>query len=280
MTAVFGAVIVLIACGGLWLAIAGIRGVTESERPLRVVDWHGLFVRFGIGLIGCIAVWVATGWPMAGLSAGAVVAMIPVLLDTRRERNDQIDKADALASWAEMLRDTIASHAGLNQAVAMTAGVAPLPIQNEVRALAVRAERMPLGEALRRFANDVEDPVADLIVAALVIADQYQAQDLTKLLSDIAASSRMQSSMRLRIETGRARTYSSVRWIVAITFAMAIGLILFSPDFLSPYDDFVGQIVLGIIGALFTGAVWSLITMSRPIPEPRLLAGVEDSIAS
>lgn len=280
MTAVFGAVIVLIACSGVWIAVSGYRGVAVSERPMPVIDWRRLFVKFGIGIIAGVAVWVATGWPMAGLSAGAVAAMIPLLLQTRRERNDQIGKADALASWAEMLRDTIASHAGLNQAVSMTASVAPLPIQDEVRALAVRAERMPLADALRRFASDVEDPVADLIVAALVIADRYQAQDLTKLLSDIASSSRQQSSMRLRIETGRARTYASVRWIVVITFGMAAGLVLFSPDFLTPYDGFGGQIVLGLIGALFVGATWSLIAMSRPIPEPRLLAGVEDSIAS
>lgn len=280
MMALIGAVIVLIACGGIWLAVAGFRGVAVSERPALVVDWRTMFVKVGVGVVVCAGVWAATGWPMAGLSAGAVAAMIPILIETRRERNDQTEKADALASWAEMLRDTIASHAGLNQAIAMTAGVAPLPIQEPVRTLAVRAERMPLADALRRFANEVEDPVADLIVASLVIADRYQAQDLTKLLSDIASSSRQQSSMRLRIETGRARTYASVRWIVAITFAMAAGLVLFSPDFLEPYDGLGGQIVLGLIGALFVGAVWSLITMSRPVPEPRLLAGVEDSIAS
>lgn len=280
MIALFGAVIVAIACGGASLGVAGFRGVAYQDRPIPQIDWPALFMKFGIATIVAIAVWAATGWPMAGFSAGAVAAMIPVLLTTRRQRDEQLDKADALASWAEMLRDTIASHAGLNQAVTMTAAVAPLPIQSEVRQLAVNAERMPLGDALRLFATQVDDSVADLIVAALIIADRYQAQNLNALLSDIASSSRQQSSMRLRIETGRARTYASVRAIVLITFAMAVSLIVFSPAFLTPYDDVVGQVVLGVIGALFVGAVWSLITMSRPQPQPRLLAGVEDSIVS
>jgi len=280
MMAVIGAVVALIACGGVWLGIAGWRGVQVTQRSLPSIDWRTLGVKFGIAIVAGIAVWYATGWPMAGVSAGAVAAMIPVLLETRRNRDRQLEKSDALAAWAEMLRDTMASHAGLNQAVVMTAAVAPLAIQNEVRTLAVRTERMPLSVALRMFAADVEDSVADLIVASLVIADQYQAQDLTRLLSNIAASSRQQSSMRLRIETGRARTYSSVKWIVVITFGMAVGLVLFSPEFLTPYDDLAGQIVLGVIGALFVGSVWSLIVMSRPVPQPRLLGGVEDVFAT
>lgn len=279
MITLFGAVVALIACGGVWLAVAGYRGVAVSDRSLPQVDWRALWLKFGIGITTSIVVWALTGWPAAGLSAGAIAAMVPVLLATRRNRDDQIAKADALAAWAEMLRDTMAAHAGLNQAITTTAAVAPLPIQTEVRALAVRAERMPLADALRRFAAEVDDSVADLIVASLVIADTHQAQDLTGLLSDIAASSRQRSSMRLRIETGRARTYSSVRWIMFFTFAMAIGMVIFSPEFLEPYDSFGGQIVFGIVGALFVGAVASLIQMSRPVPEPRLLAGVEDGIA-
>lgn len=279
MISLFGAVIATFIALGVWVAVAGFRGVTVSERTLPTVDWRGVWLRFGVGFVVFVLVWASTGWPMAGLATGAVAAMVPVLLATRRSRDEQIAKAAALAAWARMLRDTIAAHAGLNQAITTTAAVAPLPIQAEVRNLALRAERMPLGDALAMFAADVDDAVADLIVASLVIADQHQAQDLTTLLSDIAASSQARSAMRRRIETGRARTYASVRWIVALTFGMAVGLILFSPDFLAPYDGFTGQVMFGLVGALFVGAVATLIQLSKPVPEPRLLAGVEDGIA-
>ena len=33
-----------------------------------------------------------------------------------------------------------------------------------------------------------------------------------------------------------------------------------------------------IAGVLFVGAVWALIQMSRPVPQPRVLAGVEDEL--
>jgi len=279
MNALIGAVIALMACGGLWLAIAGIVGVRESERALPEVAWAELGMRFGIALVGFLAVLLLTGWPMAGASVGAVALMVPVFLKTRTMRDAELELSDALATWAEMLRDTIASHAGLRQAILLTADVAPTLLRDELRRLAIRADRMSLPDALRTFAAEVEDPVADLIVAALVIADENQARNLTELLSEIAASARQQSAMRRRIETGRARTYASSKWIVLITFAMAAGLVLLAPQFLDPYDGFGGQIVLGIIGALFAGAVWTLISLSKPEPQPRLLAGVEAEVS-
>jgi len=278
MNALIGAIIALMACGGIWLAIAGIVGVRESERALPDVSWTELGMRFGISLVGFVVVWLMTGWPMAGVSVAAVALMVPVFLKARTMRDTQLELSDALATWAEMLRDTIASHAGLRQAILLTADVAPGLIREELRRLAIRADRMSLPDALRSFAAEVEDPVADLIVAALVIADENQARNLTELLSEIASSARQQSAMRRRIETGRARTYASSKWIVLITFALAGGLVLLAPRFLDPYDGFGGQIVLGMIGALFAGAVWSLISLSKPEAQPRLLAGVEAEV--
>jgi tight adherence protein B len=275
MNALTGAVIALIGCGGVWLAVAGLVGVRESERALPDIAWTELGWRFGIAMAGFLSVWLWTGWPMAGASVAAVALMVPVFMKARTLRDEQLERSDALATWAEMLRDTIASHAGLRQAIFLTSNVAPLQIREELRRLAIRTDRMSLPEALRTFASEAEDPVADLIVAALVIADENQARNLTELLSEIASSARQQSAMRRRIETGRARTYASSKWIVVITFALAGGLILFTPQFLEPYDSFGGQIVLAMIGALFAGAVWSLISLSKPESQPRLLAGVE-----
>ena len=78
--------------------------------------------------------------------------------------------------------------------------------------------------------------------------------------------------MRSRVETGRARTYASSRALVAITLGLAVVLMLFSPQFMKPYDTFTGQVVMLGIGALFVGALWSLVQLGRPAAAPRLLA--------
>ena len=64
------------------------------------------------------------------------------------------------------LRDTVSSHAGLREAISITAKVAPKPIRAEVQLLSARAEREPLTRALRQFAAELDDPVNGLQRAA------------------------------------------------------------------------------------------------------------------
>lgn len=276
MRTLAGAVTGLLFAVGLWIAIAGFRGITQRSTVRRSISWDQLWWRGGLVVAAAAAGWALTGWPAAGVLAGGAAAVAPLLSGTRRRRDELNAKSEALASWAEMLRDTITAHAGLREAIALTARVAPAPIRKEVQLLAVRAERESLTTALRRFAVEVADPVADLIVASLVIAAERQAQRLAELLTQIAGSAREQSAMRLRVETGRARTYASSRALVAITFGLAVILLVFSPTFMSPYDSATGQIVLMAIGALFAGALWALVQLGRPVTPPRLLAGIED----
>jgi tight adherence protein B len=276
MRTLAGAVTGLLFAAGVWIAIAGFRGVTQRSTVRRPISWDQLWWRGGLVVAAAAAGWALTGWPAAGVLAGGAAAVAPLLSGTRRRRDELNAKSEALASWAEMLRDTITAHAGLREAIALTARVAPAPIRKEVQLLAVRAERESLTTALRRFAIEVADPVADLIVASLVIAAERQAQRLAELLTQIAGSAREQSAMRLRVETGRARTYASSRALVAITFGLAVVLLVFSPTFMSPYDSATGQIVLMAIGALFAGALWALVQLGRPVTPPRLLAGIED----
>ena len=211
-----------------------------------------------------LAGWGLTGWPAAGAIVGASAGVVPMLVGLGERRRELNARTEALASWAEMLRDSISSHAGLREAISVTARVAPLPIRTEVQELAVRAEREPLPDALRRFGAQVDDPLADLIVASMIIAADRQAQRLADLLTQIASAAREMSAMRLRVETGRARTYTSSKVLVMFTFGLAVTLMLFAPDFMAPYDTATGQVVMVGIGGLFCAALWSLVALGRP----------------
>ncbi len=275
MRALAGAIVGLLAAGGLWLAIVGWAGVPEYPRRRASIRWDDVWWRASL-VVGSFAIAVLiTGWPAAGVLAAATALVAPMLLGVRRRRDEAMARSDGIAAWAEMLRDTISSHAGLQEAIGITAQVAPAAIRTEVQALSVRAERGSLTDALRQFAVDVDDPVADLVVASLVIAAERQAQRLSDLLSQIAVSAREQTAMRLRVETGRARTYASSKALVAITFGLAVVLMVFSPTFMEPYDTATGQLVLIGIGALFAGALWGLVQLGRPTSSPRLLSGIE-----
>jgi Flp pilus assembly protein TadB len=193
-----------------------------------------------------------------------------------RRHQAAVGRIEAIAGWAEMLRDTMAGSAGLEQAIIATAPLAPLPIRGEVAILAIRLEGERLGPALRAFADDVADPTCDLVAAALVLAADHQAQRLGELLGSLAAAARDQATMRLRVEAGRARTRTSVKVIVGATSAMVLALALFNRGYLAPYDTATGQLVLILVGAVFAVAFMWLARMTRPVDVDRFLTNAKN----
>jgi Flp pilus assembly protein TadB len=200
------------------------------------------------------------GWGAPSLFAGA----------TRQAA--AVGRIEAVAGWSEMLRDTMAGSAGLEQAIVATAPLAPLPIRAEAVTLALRLEGERLAPALRAFADDVADPTCDLVVAALILAAEHQAQRLGELLGSLATAARDQATMRLRVEAGRARTRTSVKVIVGVTGAVVAGLALLNRGYLAPYDTAVGQLVLLLVGLVFSVAFIWLARMTRPASVERFLA--------
>ncbi len=115
------------------------------------------------------------------------------------------------------------------------------------------------------------DPTCDLVVAALILAAEHQAQRLGELLGSLAAAARDQATMRLRVEAGRARTRTSVKVIVGATGTLVLGLALFNRGYLAPYDTAVGQLVLLLVGGVFAIAFVWLSRMTRPASVERFL---------
>lgn len=269
---------------GLFLAVLGLRGVTPGPRRRRptVRDRsrrQGLLLRLSLSLGAALAVLVATGWVVGAALAGALGALAPTLFGGGAARARAIARIEAIAAWTEMLRDVTAAGAGIEEAVAATAPVAPAPIRAEVAALSVRLERDRLVPALLGFADALSDPMADLVVAALVTAATEQTRRLGELLGTLAQAIREQAAMRLRVEAGRARTRATAKAVTAIALAAAVGFVVFDRGFLDPYDTALGQVVLGLIGTCFAGAFWLLARMGRPVPPPRLLPAHTESEA-
>jgi hypothetical protein len=211
--------------------------------------------------------------------------VLPGMLGTDREHAAAVARIEAVAGWAEMLRDTLVAAAGLQQAITATEAIAPQPIAGQVGELVaeVRAGHR-LVVALERFADRLGDATADLVVAALQLAAGGQARDLAALLGAAAVSAREQAGMRLRLAAARARTRTAVRVIVATTLVLAAVLVAANRRYLASYDTAVGQLVLLGVGGLFAaGLAWLRVLSRLPVPGrllhptsgPRPTSGVE-----
>lgn len=261
---------------GLLLIVLGIRGTPERQaRPqpqLPVWLSDRLLLRTALAGAALVIAWLATGWPAGAFVAAFGGAAAPSLVGTRARRNAAVAKIEAIAAWAEQLRDVMAAAAGVQEAIVATGPLAPAPIRAEVRRLVERisTRRERLRPALEHFADDLGHPLSDMVVTSLLLASERQGR-LGDLLSEVARSARQTATMRLRVEAARARTYVTTRLIVGITVLIGTWLLVFRREYLAPFDSAGGQVMLVVIGAVFLGAGALMRRMAEPNEPARLL---------
>ncbi|MCQ4084392.1 type II secretion system F family protein [Streptomyces sp. RB6PN25] len=268
--------------GGLWLIVHGITRQHEPGEsrnpPSRTARWRERLRCFGwrrasvVALVGLLAGMV-TDWPVASVLAALAAGVLPKLVGPDRAARARTERLEAVAVWAEMLRDTLSAAAGLEQAILATAPLAPDALRPHTTALATRIERgEALGASLRLFGQEVGDPVVDVVAVALVMAAERQARKLADLLGSLAASTREQVAMRLKIDASRARVRTSVRVVTGTTLGMAAGLMVLNRPYLQPFSGLTGQLMLTVVGALFAAGFAWLARIAHIPDEPRILA--------
>lgn len=266
MTGLLAVVFGTVAGIGLWLAVGGVAGwqmlpdrARLQHHGERLRRWAGAFA--GTLLVGVVTL-VVTGWPVAALLAAVVAGMAPRLLGGGQARRTAVARTEAIAAWAESVRDTMAAASGLEEAIVATSVAPPAAIAREVRLLAERLRHQRLTDALVAFGHDLHHPSADLVVAALTIAARMEAADLTGLLSRLAVSIRDDATMRVKIEVSRARLRTSAKIILGSVAATIVMLLVLNRNYLDAYDTLTGQIVLAVVGAIFASGGWMLARMS------------------
>jgi Flp pilus assembly protein TadB len=257
-------------CGGLGGAIlllaVAVRGTAPDPgrppsrlaRALSRLRW-GATVWPLAAACGCAAVVLAfTRWPVAALGSGALVLMWPRIFGGTRAEREQITRLEALVIWTEALRDTMRAHASLEQAIPAAAANAPPVIRPALTRLVGQiGARLPMEHALRGLAAQLDDPSADLIIAALILNVRRRGDGLTAVLGGLAEAARTELDMRRRISAGRAGLRRGVQIVVVITIAFAGFLVVFSRAYVAPYGTSAGQVALAaVIGMFAAGFAW------------------------
>lgn len=246
--------------GGVFLLVAYFAGVdvpatrTDSSRQLVRTTSRRLLDAAVTGLL----VLLITRWVVMTIAAAALVVLWPMMFGGTRQEKEAAARIEALATWAESLRDTIAGAVGLEQAIPATVYAASPVIRSDLALLADRMRvRVPLSQALRQFADDLDDPTADLIISALVMNSRLRGPGLRQLLSNLAATARAELDMRQRVSASRAGTRRSAQIVVIFSILVIPGLAIFNRTFVAPYNSAQGQLVLLVVIALFTvGLMW------------------------
>jgi hypothetical protein len=266
------------ATAGLLIIIAGWRGILPqgSETAPTGMRVDNIPLRLGLGTAGLLITFIVTGWPVAAFYGGLGGYLLPTLAAAKRHRRETVDRVEAIATWVESLRDTMAASAGIQEAIRASAPVAPGPVRSEVRNLSLRMQHQSVAQSLRSFAADMTHPLSDMVVASLILATSRQAGSLQDVLAVTAKGARDSAAMWRQVESRRARTYSQARLAGWVSFLLILFLVVARRGFLEPFDSFGGQIAMFFIGAIFFASGISIYLLSRPTEPRRLFSGIEN----
>lgn len=268
-------VAVLLGAGvGVGLALV-VTGIWSSARPARRpsltrrVDPANRQAAVA-AVIGAAAVGLITHWPVGAAIGGAIGWTLRSALEPNTSRR-VVGRLEALATWIEALRDSVAAHRGLLAAIESTEPSAPPAIKAQVARLIVRIKSgSALDAALGAFAAELGDAAADEAIAPLILAARFGGSDLGALLSGAATNTREQIALWQRTEVARSKPRRDMRLVIAITLVFTLGILVIGHGYFRPFGTPGGQVALLAAASLFACGFAAMHRMARPVPMPRL----------
>jgi hypothetical protein len=257
---------------GLTLIPAGMLQLPRrrSSRALSSKEKRTMITGVVVGAV----ILVATRNLVFAVIAGSAVVLWPMIAGGGKAERAALTKLEALAQWTESLRDLAQKDSGLESVIPKTvdgaSDVLVAPLRRMSRSLSVR---VPLPEALSRFADDVDDAKADQVVAALALAARQRQGRLSRVLSAQSKSLREELEIRTKVMRERNSIRREAAQVAGLSAVLILAASLFAPPSL-PHGETgaAAQLLpLALAGAYLF--VFSRVKkLAEPEQEPRFLS--------
>jgi tight adherence protein B len=212
-----------------------------------------------VGLAVGLLVALLSGWLVAVVVVPAALAGLPVLLSAPPAAS-KIERLEAMEEWTRSLSGVLTVGIGLEEALVATLRSVPEPIRPEVTQLVARLRaRWSTEEALRMFADDLEDATGDLVAANLILGARRRGAGVASVLESLAESVAADVRARRAIEADRAKPRATARWVTLITIGV-LAMLALTGSYITPYSSPLGQMILLL---LLGGYVATLVWMRR-----------------
>ena len=270
-----------VCAAGLIVFFLAVRGLpVKPGKPQKKRSREDLLrtlsTRTAIAAIIGVIVLVVTQWVVAAVGAALLVLGWDSLAGGVGEERKAMARLEGLAAWTESLRDTIAGSVGLEQAIPSSVRAAAPALQPPLRLLVDRLHsRMPMPEAFRRFADDLNDSSADLVIAALILNARLRGPGLRDMLGALSTSARSELDMRRRVAADRATTRRSVQIVVGFSVGMAMLLAVFNRSYVEPYNSPLGQLMLAVVVAMYAAGFFWIRRLAKFTLPARLLGSTK-----
>jgi tight adherence protein B len=277
----------LLIIGGLWGLGYGLRRQARpaSQRTESIQEWWTRTTRRSPGsrgrqrdmilllsvIIGFV-IAMLTGWLILIVVLPLLALGLPYLLILPKPRDIQL--LEALDRWVRSLAATLATGKSITDAIRISRRTAPPLLADEINLLVTRLNnRWGTRDALMRFADAIDSPDADGVVAALILASSRGANGASVTLQALADSIQAQLRGRRVVEVERSKPYVVVRQVTVISLSTLVLVFLLSPDFFAPYRTPLGQTLLSALLIIYLASLLLMRRKAHQPDRPRILVG-------
>ena len=135
---------------------------------------------------------------------------------------------------------------------------------------------MDRNEALRRFADEIDDALGDIVVLALQRAVNTRGSErVPYVLQTLAEAVGAEVKARRAIEKERAGPRKETQAIIVVLGIFIGGLVVFT-QYPKVYGSVQGQVVLLILGVIVLLGLWMMRRLSVGGQPPRILSEVQE----
>jgi tight adherence protein B len=222
-------------------------------------------------IIAC-AISMLTGWLILIVILPLLMLGVPYLLILPKPRD--IELLEALDRWVRSLAATLATGKSITDAMRISRRTAPPLLGDEINLLVTRLNnRWETRDALMRFADAIDSPDADGVVAALILASSRGANGASVTLQALADSIQAQLKGRRAVEVERSKPYVVVRQVTVISLSTLVLVFILSPDFFAPYRTPLGQTLLSVLLIIYVASLLLMRRKAQQPDRPRILVG-------
>jgi len=277
----------LLIIGGLLGIVYGLRRQIRpaSQRTESIQQWWARVTRRPQGscgrqrdlilllsmIIGCLLAML-TGWLILIAVLPLLALGLPYLLILPRPRDIQL--LEALDRWVRSLAVTLGTGKSITDAIRISRRTAPPLLADEINLLVTRLNnRWETRDALMRFADAIDSPEVDGVIAALILASSRGANGASVTLQALADSIQAQLKGRRVIEVVRSKPYVVVRQVTMISLSTLVLVFLLSPNFFAPYRTPLGQTLLSALLIIYLASLLLMRRKAHQPDRPRILVG-------
>lgn len=263
--------------GGLIALVVGLRPSPIVERPsrprkVRAVTRQTRMLLLG-GLAAGIVAFLVTGWVLALVIVPVAFVGLPILLSSSSAAQ-RIERLEAMEEWTRSLSGVLTVGVGLEQALVATLRSTPAAIAPEVTRLVARLRaRWVTEDALRAFADELDDATGDLVAANLILGSRRRGAGLASVLEGLAESVAADVRARRQVEADRAKPRATARWVTLISVGVLV-ILAVSGTYVEPYQSALGQVILVALLAMYVATLVWMKRMAIGRAMPRFLAPV------